>query len=83
MFPTISAAIEKDIGPFLDALNIYGALNQLASRLIFRSYIDPSSPSPITAVAEAIWNRLQIVNGPLGSNKTGPTRHRSGLRLFP
>lgn len=71
MFPTIGAAIEQDIGPLFDALNLYGASNQLASRLVPKSYIDPSNPPSITAVAEAIWDGLQIVNGPLRSNTTG------------
>ncbi|KAG8219079.1 hypothetical protein J3R82DRAFT_4838 [Butyriboletus roseoflavus] len=71
MFPTVSAANEQGIGPVFDALNLYGASNQLASRLVPQSYIDPSNPSSITAVSEAIWNGLQIVNGPLESNATG------------
>lgn len=71
MFPTISAAIEQNIGPVFDALNLYGASNQLASRLVPQSYIDPSNPSSITAVSEAIWSGLQIVNAPLQSEATG------------
>lgn len=71
MFPTISAAIEQNVGPFFDRLNLYGASNQLASRLIPQSYIDPSNPSSITSVAQAIWNGMQIVNEPLGSDVGG------------
>ncbi|KAF8555560.1 FAD-binding domain-containing protein [Imleria badia] len=70
-FPTISAAIEQNVGPFFDQLNLYGTSNQLASRLVPQSFIDPSNPSSITAVAQAIWNGLQIVNEPLGSNVEG------------
>ena len=71
IFPTISAAIEQDVGPLFDKLNLYGASNQLSSRLVPKSYIDPSNPSSITAVSEAIWNGLEIVNEPLGSKVDG------------
>lgn len=71
MFPTVSAAIEQNLGPFFDALNLYGASSQLASRLVPQSYIDPSDPSSITAVAEAIWSGLQIISRPHQSNATG------------
>ncbi|KAG6373898.1 hypothetical protein JVT61DRAFT_6051 [Boletus reticuloceps] len=64
-FPTISAAVLQGLGPLFDKLDLYGASNQLASRLIPKSSVDPSNPSSITAVAEAIWNGLQSVNQPL------------------
>lgn len=71
MFPTISAAVQEYVGPFFDSLNLYGASNQLASRLVPQSYIDPSNASSITAVAEAIWNGLQILNEPLRAETEG------------
>ncbi|KAF8432968.1 hypothetical protein L210DRAFT_3412981 [Boletus edulis BED1] len=61
-FPSISAAVLQGIGPLFEQLDLYGSSNQLASRLIPKSSIDPSNPSSITAVAEGIWNGLQIVD---------------------
>ncbi|KAN0096945.1 hypothetical protein V8E55_001391 [Tylopilus felleus] len=71
MFPTISAAVEENVGPLFDKLNFYGASYQLSSRLVLQSYIDPSNQSSIIAVARAIWQGLQILNEPLGSNEEG------------
>ncbi|KAF8434533.1 hypothetical protein L210DRAFT_3649035 [Boletus edulis BED1] len=66
-FPTISAAILQHFGPYIDKSTPYGASNQQSSRLVPKSSIDPSNSSSITAVSEAIWKGLQIVNQPLGS----------------
>ncbi|KAG6373896.1 hypothetical protein JVT61DRAFT_6049 [Boletus reticuloceps] len=66
-FPTISAAILQHLGPSIDKTTPYGASYQQNSRLVPKSSIDPSNPSSITAVSEAIWKGLQIVNQPLGS----------------
>lgn len=71
MFPSISVANAQSIGPLFEAHNLYGASDQLASRLVPQSHLDPSNPSSITAVAEAIWKGLQIINEPLQSNETG------------
>lgn len=71
MFPTISAAVGKFLGPLYEPSIQYGASYQLSSRLIPQSCIDPSNHSSIAAVSQAIWKGLQIVNEPLGSNGDG------------
>lgn len=71
MFPTVSAAVEQNIGPFFNSFNLYGASNQLASRLVPKSAINPSTPASIAAVATAIWEGLQIINKPLAQDVQG------------
>lgn len=71
MFPSIGAAIEQNVGPIFEEGARYGAYNQVASRLIPQSHLDPANPSSIKAVAQAIWKGLEMVNAPLHANASG------------
>jgi len=59
----------ESIGPFFDNLNLYGASNQLSSRLI--PYTSLTTSTSIRGVAEAIWAGAQILNSPLQSGAPG------------
>jgi hypothetical protein len=69
MFASVTAAETENIGPFFDSVNLYGASNQLSSRLIPQTSL--STPTSIQKVAEAIWTGSQILNEPLLSGPSG------------
>jgi hypothetical protein len=68
-FPSVTAAEVGNIGPFFDNLNLYGASNQLSSRLVPHTSLTTSAS--IQTVAEAIWAGAQILNAPLQSGVPG------------
>ncbi|KAG2339377.1 FAD-binding domain-containing protein [Suillus weaverae] len=69
MFASVTAAETENIGPFFDSVNLYGASNQLSSRLIPQASL--STSTSIQEVAEAIWAGSQILNEPLKSGPPG------------
>ncbi|CCM05592.1 uncharacterized protein FIBRA_07820 [Fibroporia radiculosa] len=69
MFSSVTQAEIMEIGPFFDAVNIYGMANRLASRLI--PYYNMTTSEGQTAVAEAIWAGAEIINGPLTEGLAG------------
>lgn len=69
MFASVTAAETENIGPFFDSVNLYGASNQLSSRLIPQSRL--STSTSIQDVAEAIWAGSQILSEPLLSGPAG------------
>ncbi|KIJ10986.1 hypothetical protein PAXINDRAFT_171977 [Paxillus involutus ATCC 200175] len=59
MFPSVANAEIVNIAPFMDSVNMYGASNEIASRLI--PYTSLSSAESSATVAEAIWAGVQIM----------------------
>ncbi|KAF9226959.1 FAD-binding domain-containing protein [Gyrodon lividus] len=60
MFPSVANAEIFNIAPFMDSLNMYGASNQIASRLIPHTHL--SSAESAATVAEAIWAGVRIMD---------------------